>query len=87
LQKTARVIFFDEDVPGGTTGYMMQQVLDTQGGYRWLDSAPRAVAAQAHRPAYGSDGDYWSKPGREDLFRAVYELMHEADPRRFPEFL
>jgi len=87
LQRTARVVFFDEDVPGGTTAYMMQQVLDTQDGYRWLDSAPRAVTAQAHRPAYGSDGDYWSKPGREDLFRAVYELMHEADPRRFPEFL
>jgi pyruvate/2-oxoglutarate/acetoin dehydrogenase E1 component len=87
LQKTSRILFVDEDVPGGTTGYMMQQVLDSQGGYRWLDSAPRALTAQPHRPAYGSDGDYWSKPGREDIFRAVYDLLHEADPRRFPDFL
>lgn len=87
LQKTSRILFLDEDVPGGTTGYMMQQVLDAQNGYRWLDSPPRALTSQPHRPAYGSDGDYWSKPGREDIFRAVYELLHEADPRRFPEFL
>ena len=73
-----------KNVPGGTTGYMMQQVIDHQGGYRWLDSHPKAVSARAHRPAYGSDGDYFSKPNREDVFRAVYELMHEADPRRFP---
>jgi pyruvate/2-oxoglutarate/acetoin dehydrogenase E1 component/TPP-dependent pyruvate/acetoin dehydrogenase alpha subunit len=87
LRKTGRAVFLDEDVPGGATGFMMQQVLDGQNGYRWLDSPPRAVSARPHRPAYGSDGDYWSKPNREDVFRAVYGLMHEADPSRYPRFL
>ena len=86
LKKTSRIVFVDEDVPGGTTAYMMQQVLDEGGGYQWLDSRPRAVAAKPHRPAYGSDGDYWSKPNREDVFRAVYDLMHETDPARYPRF-
>jgi pyruvate/2-oxoglutarate/acetoin dehydrogenase E1 component len=86
LKKTGRVVFVDEDMPGGTTGYMMREVLDTQGGYSWLDSQPVAVSAKSHRPAYGSDGDYWSKPSREQIFRAVYELMHESDPARFPIF-
>jgi hypothetical protein len=80
------VVFVDEDVPGGTTAYMMQQVLDGQDGYHWLDSAPRAISARAHRPAYGSDGDYFSKPNREEIVRGVYELMHEADPARYPRF-
>jgi pyruvate/2-oxoglutarate/acetoin dehydrogenase E1 component len=84
LKKTARLVLVDEDVPGGGTAYMMQQVLDRSDGYGWLDSAPRAVSAKPHRPAYGSDGDYFSKPNREDVVRAVYELMREADPRRFP---
>ncbi len=84
LEKTGRIVFVDEDVPGGTTAYMMRQVLDEHGGYRWLDSPPRAVSAKAHRPAYGSDGDYFSKPNREDVFAAVHELMHEADPARYP---
>jgi pyruvate/2-oxoglutarate/acetoin dehydrogenase E1 component/TPP-dependent pyruvate/acetoin dehydrogenase alpha subunit len=84
LKKTARVVFLDEDVPGGATAYMMQQVIDHGRGYSWLDSPPRAVSAKAHRPAYGSDGDYWSKPNREDVFDAVYELMREADPARWP---
>jgi pyruvate/2-oxoglutarate/acetoin dehydrogenase E1 component len=86
IQKTNRVVFLDEDVPGGATAFMMRQVLDEHDGYGWLDSAPRAVSAQAHRPAYGSDGDYWSKPSREDLFRTIYALMHDADPARFPDF-
>ena len=76
----------DEDVPGGTTAYMMRQVIDEQGGYWSLDAPPVTVSAQPHRPAYGSDGDYWSKPNREELFRAVYELMHESDPTRFAIF-
>jgi pyruvate/2-oxoglutarate/acetoin dehydrogenase E1 component/TPP-dependent pyruvate/acetoin dehydrogenase alpha subunit len=87
LKKTSRVLFVDEDVPGGTTAYMMQQVLEIQSGYDWLDSEPRTVSAKPHRPAYGSDGDYWSKPGREQIFETIYELMHEAEPRRFPLFL
>jgi pyruvate/2-oxoglutarate/acetoin dehydrogenase E1 component/TPP-dependent pyruvate/acetoin dehydrogenase alpha subunit len=84
IEKTNRVVFLDEDVPGGATAFMMQQVLDAQDGYRWLDSPPRAVSAQPHRAAYGSDGDYWSKPSREDVFRAVYGMMHEADPAKYP---
>ncbi|NIS31092.1 MAG: transketolase, partial [Actinobacteria bacterium] len=84
LEKTGRVLFLDEDVPGGTTAYMMQEVLERHHGYRWLDSPPRTLAARAHRPAYGSDGDYWSKPNREQVFEIVYELMHESDPARFP---
>lgn len=86
LKKTSRVVFFDEDVPGGATAFMLQQVVEKQRGFVWLDSEPRTVTARAHRPAYGSDGDYFSKPNREDLFAAVYELMHEADPGRFPVF-
>jgi pyruvate/2-oxoglutarate/acetoin dehydrogenase E1 component len=84
LQKTSRVVFLDEDVPGGASAYMLQQVVETQGGYAWLDSEPRTVTATAHRTPYGSDGDYFSKPNRDDVFDAVYGLMHEADPRRFP---
>jgi 2-oxoisovalerate dehydrogenase E1 component len=84
LRKTSRVLFVDEDYPGGATAYMMQQVLERQGGYQWLDAAPRTVPAGEHRPPYGSDGDYFSKPNREQIFEAVYDLMNEADPRRFP---
>jgi pyruvate/2-oxoglutarate/acetoin dehydrogenase E1 component/TPP-dependent pyruvate/acetoin dehydrogenase alpha subunit len=86
LRKTNRAVFLDEDVPGGASAYMLQQVVEVQGGYAWLDSEPRTLAAQAHRPAYGSDGDYWSKPNREQVFETVYELMHEADPAAFPIF-
>jgi hypothetical protein len=64
---------------------MMQQVLEEQGGYRYLDSAPRTLAAKAHRPAYSSDGDYFSKPSAEDVFDMAYALMHEANPQDFPE--
>jgi pyruvate/2-oxoglutarate/acetoin dehydrogenase E1 component len=84
LRKTGRVVFADEDVPGGATAYMMQQVLDGQQAYQLLDSAPRCISAQAHRPPYGSDGDYFSKPNAEDVFDVVYEIMREADPAEFP---
>jgi len=84
LRKTSRVLFVDEDCPGGATAYMMQQSLERQGGYEWLDAAPRTLPARKHRPAYGSDGDYFSKPNREQIFEAVYGLMREADPKRFP---
>lgn len=84
LKKTNRIVFLDEDVPGGATAYMMQQVLVEQRGYEWLDSEPVTLAAKPHRPAYGSDGDYASKPNREDIFDAVYGLMHRADPRAYP---
>jgi pyruvate/2-oxoglutarate/acetoin dehydrogenase E1 component/TPP-dependent pyruvate/acetoin dehydrogenase alpha subunit len=87
IKKTSRVAFIDEDVPGGATAYMLQQVVERDRGYEWLDSEPRTISAKEHRPAYGSDGDYWSKPNRETIFEGVYELMHEADPRRYPRFL
>ena len=84
LQKTSRILFVDEDVPGGATAYMLQQVIEKQGGYQWLDSAPQTLAAREHRPAYGSDGDYWSKPNAESVFDAVYEMMHEVSPKKWP---
>ena len=83
IQKTNRILFLDEDCPGGATAYMMQKVLEEQGGYSWLDCAPRTLTAKEHRPAYGSDGDYFSKPNADLIFEAVYGLMHESDPRRF----
>jgi pyruvate/2-oxoglutarate/acetoin dehydrogenase E1 component/TPP-dependent pyruvate/acetoin dehydrogenase alpha subunit len=85
IKKTNRVIFADEDVPGGASAYMMQEVIDKQNAYRWLDAAPKAVSAQAHRPAYASDGDYFSKPNAETIFDAAYEIMHEAKPTIFPK--
>jgi pyruvate/2-oxoglutarate/acetoin dehydrogenase E1 component/TPP-dependent pyruvate/acetoin dehydrogenase alpha subunit len=85
LKKTNRVIFLDEDVPGGASAYMMQEVIEKQGGYFHLDSPARTLSGKAHRPAYGSDGDYWSKPNAETVFDAVYEMMHEVDPARYPE--
>jgi 2-oxoisovalerate dehydrogenase E1 component len=86
LKKTGHIIFVDEDVPGGTTSYMLQEVIEKQGGYYWLDSLPRTLSGAAHRPAYGSDGDYWSKPNVETIFEAVYEIMHEVSPNNFPMF-
>jgi pyruvate/2-oxoglutarate/acetoin dehydrogenase E1 component/TPP-dependent pyruvate/acetoin dehydrogenase alpha subunit len=84
LKKTNRIIFIDEDFPGGTTAFMMQQVLHEQGGYHHLDSAPIALAGKEHRPAYGSDGDYFSKPSVEDIFDAIYAMMNEVNPKGYP---
>jgi pyruvate/2-oxoglutarate/acetoin dehydrogenase E1 component len=84
LKKTSRILFLDEDVPGGTTAYMMQKVLEEQGGFHWLDSEPRTLAAAEHRTAYGSDGNYFSKPNPEAVFDAIYEMMNEAEPARYP---
>ncbi|MBI1781407.1 MAG: transketolase [Sphingobacteriales bacterium] len=77
LQKTNRIVFVDEDVPGGAAGYMFNKVMEEQGGYKWLDVAPRTITAEAHRPAYGSDGDYFSKPNAEDIVRVIKEMMAE----------
>ncbi|MEE4195734.1 MAG: thiamine pyrophosphate-dependent enzyme [Anaerolineae bacterium] len=85
LKKTSRVLFLDEDVPGGGTAYMMQQVLEVQQGYQWLDSPPRTLCATDHRPAYGSDGNYYSKPNEDSIFDAVYEIMREKAPAQFPK--
>jgi len=84
LKKTSRILFVDEDVPGGTSAYMLQEVIENQGGYYWLDSPPRTLPGSPHRPAYGSDGDYWSKPNAESIFESAYEIMHESDPRNYP---
>jgi pyruvate/2-oxoglutarate/acetoin dehydrogenase E1 component len=84
VKKTNRVIFADEDVPGGATSFMMQQVLEVQGAYQYLDSKPLTITAAEHRPAYGSDGDYFSKPNPEDVVDKVYALMQEVEPGRFP---
>lgn len=83
LKKTNRILFMDEDVPGGASAYMMQKVLEEQGGYRYLDSSPISLTAKEHRTPYGSDGDYFTKPNPEDVFEAVYKLIYEADPSRF----
>ncbi len=85
LKKTNRIVFADEDVPGGASAYMMQKVLEEQNGYHYLDSKPITLTSKEHRPAYGSDGDYFSKANAEDVFDYIYAMMNEADPDRFPE--
>ncbi|MCL9808692.1 alpha-ketoacid dehydrogenase subunit alpha/beta [Flavobacterium luminosum] len=84
LAKTNRLLIVDEDVPGGASAFILQQVIDEQKGYKYLDSQPETLAAKAHRPAYGTDGDYFSKPSVEDIFEKVYEIMHEANPVKYP---
>ena len=85
LKKTNRILFYDEDVPGGTTAYMMQEVLEKQGGYAYLDSKPITLASREHRPAYGTDGNFWSKAEAEHIVETVYAMMHEVNPGHFPE--
>ena len=75
LKKTNRIVFIDEDVPGGASAYMFQQVMEKQGGFRWLDVAPRTIAAQAHRPAYATDVDYFSKPNEDDISALIEYMM------------
>jgi len=77
LKKTSRIVFVDEDVPGGGAAYMYNKVMEEQGGYRWLDCAPRTITAKDHRPAYASDGDYFSKPNAEDIVDVIREMMAE----------
>ncbi|MFT6814330.1 MAG: 2-oxoisovalerate dehydrogenase E1 component [Sphingobacteriales bacterium] len=84
LKKTNRVVFMDEDVPGGASAFMMQKVLEDQKGYFYLDSEPKTLCAKEHRPAYGTDGDYFSKPGAEHVFETIYGMMHEVNPDKFP---
>ena len=84
LKKTNRILFIDEDVPGGGSAFMMQQVIENQGGYKYLDAQPTTLTAKAHRPAYGSDGDYFSKPSIEDIVESVYKIMTEANPTTYP---
>ena len=84
LQKTNRLLVVDEDVPGGASAYILQQIVDVQEGYKFLDSKPETLAAKPHRPAYGTDGDYFSKPSAEDVFEEVYAIMSEANPKKYP---
>jgi pyruvate/2-oxoglutarate/acetoin dehydrogenase E1 component len=86
LKKTNKILFLDEDMPGGATAYMLQQVLEVQNGYRYLDSAPVTLTAQPNRPPYGTDGDYYSKPNAEDVFKTVYKIMHESNPGKYKLF-
>jgi pyruvate/2-oxoglutarate/acetoin dehydrogenase E1 component/TPP-dependent pyruvate/acetoin dehydrogenase alpha subunit len=85
IKKTNRVIFADEDFPGGASAYMMQQVVEKQNAYRWLDSPPVTISAKDHRPPYGSDGDYFSKPNMDDIVETAYRIVRETDPDSYPE--
>ncbi len=85
VQKTNRLLVIDEDVPGGCSAYLMQEIIEKQGAYRYLDSAPQTLTAKAHRPAYATDGDYFSKPNAEDIFEKTYAIMHEANPAYYPK--
>ena len=87
LKRTNRIIFIDEDVPGGATSFMMQQVIEKQNGYKYLDSKPTTITAKDHRPAYGTDGDFFSKPNINDIINSVYELMSETDPQKYQPIL
>jgi pyruvate/2-oxoglutarate/acetoin dehydrogenase E1 component/TPP-dependent pyruvate/acetoin dehydrogenase alpha subunit len=85
VKKTNRLVVLDEDVPGGASAFILQKIMEEQGGYKYLDAAPTTIASKEHRPAYGSDGDYFSKPNSDDVFDIIYNLMHESDPQRFPK--
>lgn len=83
VAKTNRLLVVDEDVPGGASAYLLQEIVENQNGYQHLDSKPQTLTSKAHRPAYGTDGDYFSKPSAEDIFEKIYEIMHEADPKQY----
>lgn len=85
VKRTNRLLVVDEDVPGACSAYLLNEIIEKQGAYRYLDAAPQTLSAQAHRPAYGTDGDYFSKPSAEDIFEKVYAIMHEANPNHYPE--
>ncbi len=84
LKKTNKLVCLDEDVPGGASAYMLQQIVEIQKGYRYLDAAPLTISAKEHRPAYGTDGDYFSKPSPEDVFQQLYQIMHDYEPDQYP---
>jgi pyruvate/2-oxoglutarate/acetoin dehydrogenase E1 component/TPP-dependent pyruvate/acetoin dehydrogenase alpha subunit len=84
LKKTSRIVFFDEDVPGGATAFMMQKIIEEQEGFYYLDHKPVTITAKDHRPAYGTDGDYFSNPNAEDVYETIYAMMGEAYPNKFP---
>jgi pyruvate/2-oxoglutarate/acetoin dehydrogenase E1 component len=83
LEKTNKLLIVDEDVPGGASAYLLQEIIEKQNGYQYLDSKPATLTAKDHRTAYGTDGDYFSKPSAEDIFEKIYEIMHEENPSKF----
>ena len=83
LSKTNKLLIIDEDIPGGASAYILQEILENQNGYKYLDSKPATLTAKAHRTAYGTDGDYFSKPSAEDIFEKIYEIMHEENPTKY----
>lgn len=85
IAKTNRLLVIDEDVPGGASAYILQQIIEQQDGYNYLDSKPQTLTSKAHRPAYGTDGDYFSKPSAEDIFEKVYSMMNEVNPSKYPD--
>lgn len=87
IKKTNRLLVIDEDVPGGAASFILSHILEEQNGYQYLDSKPETLTAKAHRPPYGTDGDYFSKPSVEDVFEKVYEIMHESNPEKFPKLM
>jgi pyruvate/2-oxoglutarate/acetoin dehydrogenase E1 component len=84
ISQTNRLLVVDEDVPGGGSAYILQQILEVQKGYFQLDSQPKTLTSQSHRPAYGTDGDYFSKPSAEDIYEKIYEMMSEDNPLKYP---
>jgi pyruvate/2-oxoglutarate/acetoin dehydrogenase E1 component len=85
IAKTNRLLVIDEDVPGGASAYILQQIVEVQDGYSHLDSKPQTLTSKAHRPAYGTDGDYFSKPSAEDIYEKIYAMMSEARPNQYPD--
>jgi len=84
VEKTNRLLVIDEDVPGGCSAYLLNEIIEKQGAYKYLDSPPQTLTSKAHRPAYGTDGDYFSKPNAEDIFEKVYAIIHESNPEDYP---
>ncbi len=87
VKKTNKVVFLDEDVPSGATSYMMQQIIENQEAYKYLDTEPISIASKEHRPAYGTDGDYFSKPNVDEVFNRIYDLMHNYNPEKYPSWM
>lgn len=83
IEKTNRLIIIDEDVPGGASAYLLNDILEKQNAYEFLDSKPITLTAKEHRAAYGTDGDYFSKPNTEDIFETIYKIMHEVNPTKY----
>ena len=85
VKKTNRLLVVDEDVPGGASAYILQKIIEDQKAYEYLDSSPSTLTAKAHRPPYGKDGDYFTKPSVNDVIEKVYSILNEADPKKFPQ--